>query len=389
MLGYVSTFVAQYRGAGQHQRVGAVYRHAIWLAWITVPAMLLVMVLAGYIFHWAGHAKTLADLEADYLRYLMIGGLATLFYSVQSGLLTGQGNTGTVLVIDVIATILNLVLTYLLIFGNSWLPEMGVKGAAIATSISFWIKLPLAHWAIHRHPTARQLYALDRSAPLDLKLIGRIINFGAPAGFQMLAESGCFVIIIMQVGNLGELPMAASTLALSLNTMAFVPMLGLGIATSVLVGEHITDGRLHLAKRTATISIATSVLYTSFFVIALGLFAQTTSLIYSWGTEPERFARIQPLLVPLLQIIGLYCVFDGLQIAFVGAIKGAGDTWFVLAATAAISVLVVSSGLLLQSQLGNSLLLWWWVIFGWVVAMAIVFSARYFSGAWESKRVID
>ncbi|MEO8269577.1 MAG: MATE family efflux transporter, partial [Aureliella sp.] len=89
------------------------------------------------------------------------------------------------------------------------------------------------------------------------------------------------------------------------------------------------------------------------------------------------------------QIIAFYCVVDGLQVVFVGAIKGAGDTWFVLLATLVVSISSVVVGLFCQHYIGASLMLWWYVIAGWVASMGIVFAARYFSGSWENKRVIE
>ena len=72
-----------------------------------------------------------------------------------------------------------------------------------------------------------------------------------------------------------------------------------------------------------------------------------------------------------------------------GAIKGAGDTWFVLLATSVISATAVLLGNLIQSWQGPSLQLWWYVIAGWVAAMGTAFFLRYWSGRWESKRVIE
>ena len=74
---------------------------------------------------------------------------------------------------------------------------------------------------------------------------------------------------------------------------------------------------------------------------------------------------------------------------FVGAIKGAGDTWFVLVATATISLAAVTSGLVIEAFWGSGLMLWWYVIAGWVTAMGAVFASRYLSGVWERKRVIE
>lgn len=389
MLGYLSVFVSQYRGARRLKKIGAIYQHAMKLAWFCVPVLILAILLAKSFFVWADHAPSLVALEASYLRILLVGGIGVLFYSVQSGLLTGQGRTPTVLAIDAVSTLVNLVLDAVLIFGFGSIPALGIQGAAIATTLAFWMKIPLAHWCIYRNAKLVKQDGLKRRHPWNPLLLYRLVLFGAPAGLQMLAEAGCFSIIMLQVGRLGETEMAATTLALGLNVLAFVPMIGLGIGLSVLVGQRLTEGRVDLARRSVLCAMVITCIYTGFFAISLGFFPDAMIAVYAWGTPGERFEEMRPMLLPLLRIIALYCILDGFQVVFVGAIKGAGDTWFVLIATVFVSASAVIAGILSQNYGGPSLMLWWYVIAGWVTAMGIVFSTRYVSGGWESKRVIE
>ena len=389
LLGYVSTFVSQYRGAQQLSRIGVVYQHALALAWCFVPLLVLVIIGARQLFAWAEHSPQLVQEESTYLRVLLLGGIGVLFYSVQSGLLTGQGRTASVLAIDGLATIVNLILDFILIFGFGPIPELGILGAALATTISFWLKIPIASWVISRDQHLVREYRVGTKVPWEFDMFRRLVTYGTPAGLQFLAEAGCFSLIMLQVGRMGEQAMAATTLALGLNVLVFVPMIGLGVGVGVLVGQHLTEGRVDLARRTVTCALAVTSLYSGVFALFLGFAPNAMVAIYAWGTPVERFETMRPLLLPLLNIIAFYCVVDGLQIVFVGAIKGAGDTWFVLLATISISCGVVAVGLLCQNYFGASLLLWWYVIAGWVAAMGIAFAIRYFSGSWETKRVIE
>ncbi|MEZ6150621.1 MAG: MATE family efflux transporter [Pirellulaceae bacterium] len=389
LLGYISTFVSQYRGAQQPARIGVAYQHAMRLAWMIVPLLLLAILMAGTLFTWAGHPPQLVAQEATYLRVLLVGGIGVLFYSVQGGLLTGQGRTPTVLAIDGVATIVNLILDVVLIFGFGPIPELGILGAGLATTLSFWLKIPLASWVISRDRQLIDHYRVAMRVPWEADMFRRLFVYGTPAGLQMLAEAGCFSVIMLQVGRLGERAMAATTLALGLNVLVFVPMIGLGIGVGVLVGQHLTEGRTDLARRTVTCALGVTTIYTGIFVLCLGLAPNAMLAFYAWGTPVERFDSMRPMLLPLLQIIAFYCVVDGLQVVFVGAIKGAGDTWFVLLATLAVSISALLVGLVCQNYLGASLMLWWYVIAGWVATMGIVFATRYFSGSWETKRVIE
>lgn len=388
MLGYLSTFVSQYLGAGRHDRIIVAYRHGLRLAWIVIPLLLLGLAAADLPFWFFEHEPQLQRLESTYLRTLIVGGVAVLFYSAQSGLMTGLGHTGWVMVIDAVATLINLILTYVLIFGFGPIPALGVMGAGLATAISFWVKLPLAHWIIRTRPGLREVARAPRPTPWEPDMMWRLIVYGAPAGLQMLAESAAFTIIMLQVGRLGGLPMTATTLALGLNVLAFVPMMGLGIGVGVLVGKHLLERRLDLATRTVVCALWLSAIYTSVFAVLLGFFPETVTAVYALGSA-EQFEDVRPLLLPLLQIIAVYCVLDGFQIVFVGAIKGAGDTWFVLVATAAVAFGVVGIGLLCERLIGPSLLLWWYIIAAWVGIMALAFGARFLQGKWKSMQVIE
>jgi multidrug resistance protein, MATE family len=416
LIGYVSAFVSQYLGAERPGRIAVAYRHAVRLAWLVLPCMLLAIVFANVPFAVFGHAAELQRMETIYLRVLLIGGISALFYSAQSGLLTGLGRTRLVMAVDVVSTILNLVLDFVLIFGAGPIPRMGLTGAAVATAIAFWIKIPIMHWLMIRDPhiafytRPRQasnlpasnlaaeirgreaLPAAQAAAPARMAwepgMIRRLILYGAPSGMQMLAESAAFAVIMLQVGRLGGLPMAASTLALGLNVLAFVPIQGLGIGVGVLVGRHLLEKRVDLAERTVTCALVLSVLYTAIFAVLLGFYPDLVSRVYAFGSE-ERFAEMSPLLIPLLRIVAFYCIWDGLQIVFVGAIKGAGDTWFVLLATALVAGGAVVVGLVCEALLGSSLMLWWYVIAGWVAGMTLAFGFRYLQGRWKNMQVIE
>lgn len=402
ILGYLSTFVSQYLGAGRPERVTVVYRHAMRLAWMIVPVLIGAFLLTPLPFWFFDHSPELQKLETIYLRTLIVGGIAVLFYSVQCGLMTGLGSTGWVLMIDAISTVVNLALAAMLIFGLGPLPPMGILGAGLATAISFWIKIPMAWWIMRGQRSLR--WAIEPSSELSSELSGelskiestawewgmfrRLITYGAPSGLQMMSESAAFSLILLQVGQLGGLPMAATTLALGLNVMAFVPMLGLGVGVGVLVGNRILQGRVDLASRTVTCALVLSWVYTGGCAILLGFFPELLTSLYALGAG-ERFEEMRPLLLPLLKIIAVYCIFDGFQIVFVGAIKGAGDTWFVLGATTLIGFGVVGLGLATEIWLGSGLLLWWYVIAVWVGAMAVAFGARYLQGKWKKMQVIE
>src|SRR5204862_476434 len=178
----------------------------------------------------SGANPEVADLEVQYFRYLAVGGGALVLTNALSSFYTGRGMTRVVMLVQVGGTLVNVVLDYLLIFGNADLgiPQMGIKGAAIATAAASWF---------------------------DVLVFTLLLRF-APA----------------------------------------------------------------------------------------------------------------------------YRLFDATQTIFVGALKGAGDTVFILMATTTISVLFVTIGRLGQVYGEWGLFGWWWVLTGWLFTLALVYLARFLGG---------
>ncbi|MFN9917718.1 MAG: MATE family efflux transporter, partial [Pirellulaceae bacterium] len=146
----------------------------------------------------------------------------------------------------------------------------------------------------------RKLGLCDTSCSWDRELMGRLLRFGWPSAVSSMAEAASFCIIVVLVGKLGEIPMAATTLALGVNMIAFIPMYGLGQAVGVLVGQRLTSHHADLAKRSVRSGLMIGIAYSSLFALAYGLIPHQVLNVYAWGTEPARFEEMRPIVVPLL-----------------------------------------------------------------------------------------
>jgi MATE family multidrug resistance protein len=137
----------------------------------------------------------------------------------------------------------------------------------------------------------------------DFPLMRRLIRFGWPAGVSVVAEAWSFAIIMMIVGNLGERPAAATTLALGVNVLAFIPLMGLGIAVGVLVGKYLVQSQLKTAQRLIEAALIVGLIYSGAFAVLYGVFPEQVMSIYAIGNDPARFEAIKPELKPLLYFI--------------------------------------------------------------------------------------
>jgi MATE family multidrug resistance protein len=198
------------------------------------------------------------------------------------------------------------------------------------------------------------------------------------------------MIIMMIVGQLGEQAAAATTLALGVNIIAFIPLVGLGTAVGVLVGKYLVTEERERARRIVFSGLLIGIAYSLIYVVLYGGFPDLAMTIYTYDVDPVRFEEMRPILRPLLYFIAGYCVFDAFQIVYVGALKGAGDTYFVLGGHIVAGASTVIGALIVRYLTGwNSLYYWWGVITVWVILLAVIFTARYLQGGWQNKRVID
>jgi len=137
-----------------------------------------------------------------------------------------------------------------MIFGNWGFPELGIKGAAIATVISASFSL-LAYLVLLSRRAYDQRYHTLRGWRFKSFLFVRLMRFGLPSGVQFFLDVAGFTVFLLLVGRLGTNALAATNIAFNINSLAFMPMIGFGIAVSVLVGQHLGKDHPDLAVKSA------------------------------------------------------------------------------------------------------------------------------------------
>ncbi|HEN21391.1 MAG TPA: MATE family efflux transporter, partial [Desulfobacteraceae bacterium] len=283
----------------------------------------------------------------------------------------------------------NLFLDYILIFGRWGFPEMGIKGAAIATVLAGCFSFA-AYIFLIMTPKNNRVYHSLRGWHPEKELFARLIRFGVPSGVQFFLDMAGFTGFVLIMGRLGTISLAATNIAFNINTLAFMPMVGVGIAVSVLVGQYLGKDRPDLAQRSAYSGFTVTFIYMAtvavLYVITPELFVDP----FAAGAEPVSFAEINRLTIILLRFVAVYSIFDTLNIIFASAIKGAGDTRFVMNAIIVISacVLVIPTYILII-VLDYGLMTGWTIASAYVIALGFVFYIRFLGGKWKAMRVIE
>jgi MATE family multidrug resistance protein len=387
---YANTFVAQYDGAGRQERIGLVVWQAVWLGGGLGLLSLLLIPLAPVMFKLAGHAGGNAAQEVTYFQIICLCGPGLLIAEASKTFYSGRGQTWVVMIVDALIAAIELVLNYAWIFGEFGFPEWGLAGAAWSTVAGMWLKAAV-YIALPLQKKYREQFRTVSGIRWDSELMRRMFYFGWPSGFQILLDVTGFTVFIFVLSGLGDVAKQASSLAFSVSSLAFMPIFGLHIAVSVLVGERLGENRDDLAGRATFTTMQIAWLYMA--VISL-LYALVPDLFVAWffrngdATSAERLA-VRDLTATLLLFVAAYNLLDATQMIFIGALKGAGDTQFLLRVSLVLSILLGTFSYLSVEVWQLSVYGAWTLIVFWCLLAAVTYLVRYRQGYWRKMRVIE
>jgi MATE family multidrug resistance protein len=382
-VSYAGTFVSQYVGAREDHKVGIVLWHSFYLSLFGAIILLLIAPFSDALFSLVGHSEKLQIMESTYFRILCFGGLGPILSAAFAGFFTGQGRNWPVMWVNLFTTATNLVLDYFLIFGVGIFPEMGIAGAALATIIAGFFSILLYLVLIFR-PQNELRFKIWASRSLDVTFLKRFLKYGLPSGGHFFLEIMGFTAFILILGRIGQMELAATNIAININSLAFMPMFGLGIAVSMMVGQNIGAGQPETAKYAANSAVQLGMVY---MVICTFLYVVVPQVfIAPFDASPETF----DVAVILLRFVAVYAVFDTLSILYSSAIKGAGDTHFVMRITTVLSIFILIVPTFISVEYFEAgLYLPWTFCALFIVAMGLTFLLRFYGGKWKQMSVIE
>ncbi|MBU4276285.1 MAG: MATE family efflux transporter [Proteobacteria bacterium] len=390
VVGYVNVFVAQYVGAGAPERVGASLWQGIYFSLAAALFLAALYLVAEPLFRFAGHHPDVMRLEVIYFRILTLGAGAVVLATTLSCFYSGRGLTRPVMLINMVGAGLNIPLDYLLINGVGPFPEMGIAGAAVATVISQVVLVALFGLAVFRKRNDHA-FAVRRAWAWDSALMRRMLRYGLPGGVQLFLDLLVFTFFVFMVGRLGRAELAATNIVIAINTLSFMPMVGMSVAVSTLVGQAIGAGKPSGGVRATTSTLHIALAYMGLVALAfVFLPRELLSFFYTDGASAAAQSHMVELGVKLLRFVAVYSMFDAMVLVYVGSLKGAGDIYFVMWSMALICLGLVIAPLLVGVEvLGLGLYFIWGCVTLYVVVLGLVLRWRYSRGLWKKMRVIE
>ncbi len=387
--GYVSTFVAQYHGSGQPKRTGPSMWQGLYIAAVGGAIIFAISFAAKPIFAFVGHEQAIQEEEAVYFSILSKGALFPIAASAFAGFFSGRGENWPVMWANIFMTITNIVLDYLFIFGKLGFPAMGIRGAAYATVISAAASCLFYAFMVFKKSYNEKFLSLSGWRP-DGKLFKRMVRYGLPSGVQFFVDISGFSIFILLVGRIGSYELAATSITFNINTLAFMPMIGFGVAISVIVGQFQGEGSPESAQRSVFSGSHICFVYMTLIAITYVAFPGIYISAFAAKADPAQFEEIRHFITVMLRFVAVYTIFDTLNIVFASALKGAGDTRFVMIMILCLSVFGMTiPSFLVLIVFDAGIMAAWYLVSGYVIVLGAGFLLRFLGGKWKTMTVIE
>lgn len=387
---YAGTFVAQYHGAGRHKECAQATAQGLWVALLTWPLGLALIPVGGWLLRHAGHAPELLEYEMIYYRILMLGCGLHAAQAALSGFFSGRGDTRTPMVANLGANLLNVGLDYVFIFGVWGVPSMGIAGAAWATVLASAAGLA---FLLMRYLSAanRRDYGTLRAWAWKPAAQRALLRFGLPGAFHSVLDIGSFAAFQLLTARLPAIDFEAGSIAFSINDVAFMPLLGMSIAAQILVGQYQGAQKPEVAARAIRSALHLSWLYMSVVALSFLLVPRFYfALFVPPGADLAQMADVFSKGRWLLALLGLWGMLDVINIVMNGALKGAGDTRFVLIYSLIFNWFLWIPGTCLLLYFLNERALfpvWGWMMV-FICTFAFGFWIRFRHGRWKAIRMI-
>lgn len=388
----LTTMVAHAVGAGDHDRVSKLMRHAfLAIVYIGVPIAILVAALSRMIPLWMGAGPDIIDAATRYNLIVSAGRIFMLSSMVLNSAFRGYGDTKTPMILNIIMNVVNVVGNYLLINPTRQITVLGltftmpgagwgVEGAAVATALGMTVAGVMALYIAFKKTNPYHISLKGKGAFLPIKDITKqIFNISFPAMLERICMSSSGIFVTSSIATLGTVSIAANSLFLSAESLSFMPAFAFQMAITTLVAQSLGAKKPELAQKFLRWTM----------IMGCAVMAVTTVLLFVFASPligvftPDR--EVIELAAKCLQIVALIQVPQVAAWIFGGLLRGAGDTKiiFYISASTNWGIRTLFSVLVIR-VFHMDLIATIWVMCIEILVRLVLLYLRYKSGKWKS-----
>ena len=337
-------------------------------------------------FALTGQDPELTAPATVYGQTLLWGGIFVSVRTALSSFFVGLGRTRIVMVAHVTGTLVTVPLNYALIFGHFGVPALGIWGAALGTiggSASSCVLLGVFYLA-----EIRGAFKVERPLRFALDIARRLLRFGLPAGAEPCLNWCAFNIFVQVMHAYGADTAAAATIAFNFDTIAFVPLMGLGAAATTVVGQHLGARDQAGAMRSTALILRMGWLYALAMMALFLAGADLLVRIFASGfADPD--GEIADMAAAMLRLLTLYTLANASKLILGGSLRAAGDTRWLMGVSVALHWAMAIGVYLLAHVVAVDPYVAWFTLIVMNNGQVLAAWYRYRSGALQAIRLID
>ena len=377
LAGGLQILVARRAGQGRDQDIGRLFTLGLLL--ITGISTLLIAAVYGFapwIVATIASSSQVGQAVGDFLQVYTV---ALLFHSVNlayAALYAGLARTGVLMRAMIALACTNILLDYLLIFGNFGFPELGIQGAAWGSLVAEVIACVFfTVYTFTRLP--RKKFGPFRLQGLSQAQGKLLVGLSIPVSLEALVETGRWFAFFLIVERMGETQLAISNIVYACYALFFIPTEAFSEAVFTMVSNLIGQGKASHIRVLLRRSIAFSLRITLPVVVLASFFPEFVLMVFS--SDPDIIADS----IPSLRIV---CIATAIMIAadqYASAVAGTGDTTFAFITELLFTVVTLTLVYISALVMGMDLV---WVWSAEIVGALLVWLVSYywlFSGKWQ------
>ncbi len=380
--------VSQYNGAKRYEHIA----RPVWqMIWLSLFSYLIYIPLALKGGDWIFGSSLYQSLQTDYFKTLILFAPCYALTSALSGFFVGRGKTKLLIWLAIGANILNVGLDWILIFGvKGWIPEMGIKGAAIATSSGYVFEIAILFFLFLKKEN-RCSFQTNKSQ-IDKKEFSKCLRLGFPQAIFSVLEIAGLALFYQMMTSISEVHITVSGICQSVVILFSFFFDGLSKGVAAIAGNFIGAGKLEKVRKVLKSGIYLQLFFC--FFLLLFFFFDLKSLVFFLFPNLQAFGEkgssvFQTLLFSLYATY-FYILFEGIRWVISGILTAAGDVYFLLiAGTLSVWLLLLAPVYFFVVKSGLGVEVAWSIMAFYSILSCLFYWARLKRGNWKQKDLLQ
>jgi MATE family multidrug resistance protein len=322
LVSAVAPLAAQAFGARNPHLIRRSLRVGMWAALLMSLPMMALLLRGEQILLRLGQAPTSAHLAQQYLLGLAWGMLPALWFMAVRGFMSAVNRPEPILWITLAAIPANAALVYVLLYGAFGLPELGLFGVGLASSIVNLATFLTGLWFATRRRPFRKYHVLGHFWRADWQLMRKLVIIGAPISISFLLEYGLFGAAGLLMGVISTTALAAHQIALQVAAILYMVPFGISMAATVRVGHAVGRGDAGGVRRAGYIATWLGIVLAAILTLAVIISRFGIAEVFL-GESTDATAELS---AKLLLVGSTLFIADAIQTIAAGALRGMNDT---------------------------------------------------------------